>query len=269
MSLKCERVQEWIAAAALGEATEPPRGALRHLDDCQACRSFRSEAGRLLEHSAGDAGEMEPLRKDPPERLREQVRSAIMSESAKPRPLRNEAREARFAVWPLVASLFMFAFVGAGGYAMQMKRELDRMSLENQQAQLALQFVWEAAREQWVEGTKGARLAGTEAAPGAGGWVAVYPDQEGFWIFVSAYDLEPLGRHGTYRAWLLQGGEKVSAGAFEVDRSGRGQLVYRGEGDFAFDSLRIVKEARLGSDASADVPVLSAALTGIDLSGAW
>jgi hypothetical protein len=66
-----------------------------------------------------------------------------------------------------------------------------------------------------------ARIAGTESAPGAGGFAVLRPSQTGY-LVVTGLPLPPAGR--TYQAWYIEAGTPRSAGLMDVRPDGTGVL---------------------------------------------
>jgi hypothetical protein len=66
-----------------------------------------------------------------------------------------------------------------------------------------------------------ANLSPTDRVPGAGGEVSIQGTGENVEMRLEAWGLPPCKSEQYYELWLIEGGERVSAGTFTVGESGR------------------------------------------------
>jgi hypothetical protein len=96
-----------------------------------------------------------------------------------------------------------------------------------------------------------ARLAGTEAAPDAGGFAAMPPDEVGYMV---VHGLQPAPAGQTYQAWYIDEDGPRSAGLLDVQDDGLAVL----EGlttDEPVDAMGVTLEVA-GGAASPSLPIL-------------
>ncbi|MDD5368747.1 MAG: anti-sigma factor [Anaerolineaceae bacterium] len=103
------------------------------------------------------------------------------------------------------------------------------------------------------------RLAGTESAAAATGWIVISRDGQAGTLIVQ--NLPPLGEAQQYQLWLTKDGERKSGAVFSVDSSGyASNWVYSQEPLSEYRQFGITIEPRGGSPGPTGAKVLGGKL---------
>jgi anti-sigma-K factor RskA len=219
-----QEVRDLLGAYALG-AVEPEEAAKvrAHLLTCEECMS---EADELATAAATLTSAVEPV--EPPAGFASRVVAAAVSERA----VAPEARRRRLGwVHVLAYSLLIVAVAVLGAGWAQTRSDLD-------------------ANERVVQALlthADLRLTGA-----AGIDAGVVGADRGAVFAATGMDGAPSGR--TYQLWLIDEGEPVSAGTFDVDGGVAVLRTSRSLGDF--DGAAVSVEPEGGSDAPTTEPFM-------------
>lgn len=198
-----DELRSLIAPFALGAVEPEEAEAVRaHLERCESCRRDYEEMSATVA-SLDLAVAEEEL---PPGFVQAVLAEARKGSSEAVRALRPRRGTALLAAAALVALLGVL-----GGWALSLRAELQRT-----QAALEAQ---RAAMTRLAQGLGGMRLEGAGQAR-----ALMLPTDSGG-VFVASGLGEPPPEH-VYQLWLLEDGQPISAGVFEV-HAGSGTVVVR------------------------------------------
>ena len=231
--MNCDERHDALLLYAAGSLDGGERDGLRaHLESgCPQCAGSLAEAEAILNQLPVA---LDPV--EPPPSVREGLMARVAaattpSAAAVPEPQR---RPGLFDVWlrpALAAAMAVVVTYLAVSVPAERRQQALELRLASQAAELQrLEERFDAAvrRVNLVmnPAVRVVELAGTEAQPAA--LARIYWDRtENTWTF-SAAELDSPGPGKTYQLWFITPEqEKISAGTFDVDASGRGSLEVR------------------------------------------
>lgn len=283
MSERCLAVRDDLALLALGLIQDGECAPLlEHLRECNACRRYFDETMVPgVEVLAGSVAQLQP-----PPSLKGKILDAVRNEQraveinpssgtsgkvAVHRPVsgahsapvahRNDRRNIRGIrlSWQWVAILVLgLTNLWALSENQALRTEMQRFRVVQAQTEAQLQAAQSLLLDAETQPSIKVALAGTDSAPAAQGWAAVYTVEGEHYVLLSVNGLPPLSGEQAYQAWLIRDGKRTNAGTFLVDRMGRGGLVYRTEQPFEFQALGITLEPDALGDQPRGTKVLGA-----------
>ena len=208
-----EELAAGFAVGALDPSDEARFRAL--LAACDRCRRLAGEYGAVAATLPDALDEI-----DASPRLRRRILDAAASETRGAEPLpagrpvpieRPIARPGRRApLWALPLAALFAVTLGLGYWNYHLQQQLERQAAALQVQQQAVAAIAAGGR-QWA-------LAGTEAAPGAGGVLVQAPDDPRPFLLLAG--LPDIGPDQAYQAWIIVNGVPTDAGVLEPGRGG-------------------------------------------------
>lgn len=249
--MRDEHVDDLIDLYALGALEPDEQGAVdEHLDTCSRCRSELAQAKQLVSLLAWT-----PDQHDPPPQLRgrlmrrvQQLQRLDGDDSRKwwqrflP-DLRRPTTQFAFGLSMALAALLVFT--NARSSALQREVTELRSQLRDQQV------IVDALRSPTTRLVSLAQDSGAAQAQ-----LLLDPGEQRAYLVTSA--LQQLPDNQTYQLWLIDGQTPVSAGLFEVDEQGVGQVVVEGDRPLSeYQSIGISIEPDGGSPQPTNVVLLN------------
>jgi anti-sigma-K factor RskA len=230
-----EAVMELIPAYAIGAADAGERATVdAHLNTCAECRDLVEDYRAMTEDLAFAA----PLAAAPVG-LTEDLRKRLAAGAAAP-ARRTWLDSLRLARWPAVAlvvaalALLVLTNVYWAGRVSRLQSEADRMAALAKAPGIALRVA----------------NSGGGGYDGAAGNGVVYVQPGSNVALLCVYALPEPGPGKTYQAWLVENGQRVSAGTFGVNREGYGVLLINSAKPVSeYQQLGITVEPEGGSPA--------------------
>jgi hypothetical protein len=158
-------------------------------------------------------------------------------------PAATQRRRARIPAWALGLAAVVVIGLLAGWNLMLMGSAAD--------ARHRAEVLRDAMVASQDPDARVAQLSGTGSASGAGGFVAMPPDGDGFLVI---HGLEPPPADQTYQAWFISGDQPRSAGLLRVGDDGLA-IVEGLRPSGSFDAVGVTLE-KAGGAASPTLPVL-------------
>lgn len=223
-----ERLQDMLFPYLTGELDPDERLEIEdHLSSCEECREELQEFRSLHDELMGFAA-------SPHQKLKERVLSRVGGEAE------SAGRERAWPAWrpAFTAAAVLLVLVAFGSvYAV-------------------LQF---SGRDYIA----GASLSATPLAPGASGDVGMAVEDGGnVEVSLSVSGLPETGPDEYYELWFVRGGERVSAGGFNVDGDGRATVRMNApEGVTAYPRVGITREEDADPSATTENNVLGGDLS--------
>jgi anti-sigma-K factor RskA len=264
---KCKEILPLIPAYALGAVDADEKALVEGaLDDCPQARAELESYRVMLESMREDVPQIAP-----PPALAEKLQAAIAAEPvrsvpAEPAaPLRTErpaAAKSSHTGWYAAAAAIALLLISNLLWSIS-SRDLAARNARLSEDNVMLTTLLESQQDQpLLASLTGARSARLEATGDAGGYALVFwPPQEDFGMLYTD-QMPPLGADQVYQLWLLrEDGERVSAGIFDVDASGRGTLFFTAPAQVdSFDLAGITAEPAGGSPAPTMNPLVAGRL---------
>ena len=225
-----EAFEELAAGAALGALSESDRALFEtHLATCRHCQELLARYGSV----AADLPEALPQIDASPQlrrRVIEAARTDLTSEtttsssltsSERPMETRRVASRRSTALWMLPAAALMLVTLGLGYWNYRLQQQLAEQTASAQAREQALVAAAQV-RDETLAALAGPgrewSLAGTNAAPNAGGLLVEDPDDPR--PFLVVYGLPEAQPQRAYQAWVITEGGPVGAGILEPGKSG-------------------------------------------------
>ena len=207
---------------------EDKRAFERHLQDCADCRAEIEEL-RLVWEAFPDRME----RIEPPKDLKKQVMDAARAADGNRKPASRRHSTKRLMTRAFVSAAALLFIAGSvWNYSLYRERIVTPLPLEQALDLPAAQI------EQLVS----LKAADSESAR-AYGVACIVNNGQSKQFIVYVFGAQPTVDSQAYQVWLLQDGQKRSAGTFRVDEKGIGVLALPiASSSLAFDSIGITLE---------------------------
>ena len=269
----CEEAGELIHAYLLGALDEDERhrleGYIRGCPDCLALYYEESPSMEMLVSLS------DPV--PPPPGLKRRIME-LVNASARPstRPgliggpmaLLRSALQQPVAASAMAVVSVSLVLLSAGAFLLwqevnelrdedhrlstDLQEQLDQIQEENQRLAETLLNQLDLAYLASMEGVSTVMLESGASAPKSTGMLMLSPNAT--WGVLLTVGLETLPRDKAYQLWLMSNNGRTSAGTFNVDSAGYGQLMVQGLGDLRdFENVEVSIEPAEGSpEASGD-----------------
>ena len=271
--MKCEEAGELIHAYLLGALDEDERHSLEaHVRGCPDCLALYYEESPSVEMliRVGDPVPAPPGLK---RRIMEMVNAGARPSTRPglidgPMSLLRSALQQPLAASAMAVVSVTLVLLSAGAFLLwqevnelrdedhrlssNLQDQLDQIQEENQRLAETLLNQLDLAYLASMEGVSTVMLESGESAPKSTGMLMLSPNAT--WGVLLTVGLETLPRDKAYQLWLMSNNGRTSAGTFNVDSAGYGQLMVQGLGDLRdFENVEVSIEPAEGSpEASGD-----------------
>ena len=221
-----ERMEELLPFYALGGLTDEERAQVEAY--VAANPAAKSRLDEMMRTSSAISYAVAPV--EPSPELKRSLMSRVNREARARTSRRVDADSApRFSLSqlfnnllprlsPALILLSLVATTAVGAWAISLNNEVARLRSETQTLQAELATQREVVAQLAAPGAQVVVISGTEHQPGAYGQLVADRNGQSAVLIVSG--LPPLEPGKVYQLWVIRGDTPVSAGLFEVDKSG-------------------------------------------------